>query len=396
MTVPAGLVVHDPVVLGRHADARPRRQVRSVGLAELGRRRDRRAADLTGPTPGLGRRDPCCGETSDGSCSPAARASPRVGPIRAATALLVSPSRPRCRARRGPTRLPRLTSRSGGDAAAEHVAVGEVVEHDALARAPRGAGAAPSGRRRWPSTARRASPAAAAPWALHCTSTAPPTGPSTHVGAVDAERRLVGARRSAPTVTVAGRPGRRRATYRFGPPPGRPSPLRWPTVTSSTAGTAPTAAPAVSTTTCRVQRQAPARGTRRRPPVDVMKHTSWLSGLAAVRSPSAAASRRTLGLVGSRRPGTASRRGRPGRACARRSSGPWPGRRRARASTGRRAGRPAAWWPVATASNPSTAARSASRANLTRRLHSTHGLGVVAGGVGGDVRLDDVRRRSPR
>ena len=47
------------------------------------------------------------------------------------------------------------------------------------------------------------------------------------------------------------------------------------------------------------------RGTSSRPPVDVMKHTSWLSGLAAVRRPSSAASAPHLRPCRWRRPGTA-------------------------------------------------------------------------------------------
>jgi hypothetical protein len=49
VAVPAGLVVHDPVVLGDTLML-PRQQVRSVGLAELG---GSDATDLTGPTPGV-------------------------------------------------------------------------------------------------------------------------------------------------------------------------------------------------------------------------------------------------------------------------------------------------------------------------------------------------------
>ena len=44
---------------------------------------------------------------------------------------------------------------------------------------------------------------------------------------------------------------------------------------------------------------------RWRPPVDVMKHTSWLSGLAAVRSPRVGGDRAHLVPCRARRPGTA-------------------------------------------------------------------------------------------
>ena len=51
VTVPAGLVVHDPVVLAETLML-PRRQVASIRLAELGHGATD-ATDLTGPTPGL-------------------------------------------------------------------------------------------------------------------------------------------------------------------------------------------------------------------------------------------------------------------------------------------------------------------------------------------------------
>ncbi len=51
VAVPAGLVVHDPVVLAETLML-PRRQVAAVGLAEHGHGATN-AADLTGPTPGL-------------------------------------------------------------------------------------------------------------------------------------------------------------------------------------------------------------------------------------------------------------------------------------------------------------------------------------------------------
>jgi hypothetical protein len=51
VAVPAGLVVHDSVVLAETLML-PRRQVAAVGLAELGHGASS-AADLTGPTPGL-------------------------------------------------------------------------------------------------------------------------------------------------------------------------------------------------------------------------------------------------------------------------------------------------------------------------------------------------------
>ena len=88
---------------------------------------------------------------------------------------------------------------------------------------------------------------------------------------------------------------------------------------------------------------------------------------------------------------------RPGRACARRSSGPWPGRRRARASQrpsrARRSGRGGRW---RRRRSRAASARSARRANLRWRLHSMHGFGVTPAAWACDVRIDDVRRRSRR
>jgi len=52
VTVPAGLVVHDPVVLGE-TFMLTRRQIGAVALADLGPGAIADAADLTGPTPGL-------------------------------------------------------------------------------------------------------------------------------------------------------------------------------------------------------------------------------------------------------------------------------------------------------------------------------------------------------
>ena len=72
-------------------------------------------------------------------------------------------------------------------------------------------------------------------------------------------------------------------------------PRRWPSVTISIAGTSPSTVPAESTTVpLRNGMRAPRNVSR--PPVWVMKHTSWLSGFAAVRRPSAVARSRTCGL----------------------------------------------------------------------------------------------------
>ena len=81
-------------------------------------------------------------------------------------------------------------------------------------------------------------------------------------------------------------------------PPIAPSPRRWPMVTSSTASTSPTWAPVRSTTRPgRSGMRSPKNA--RRPSAFVMKHTSWLSGLAAVRRPSVDARARTSRLSSS-------------------------------------------------------------------------------------------------
>ena len=61
-----------------------------------------------------------------------------------------------------------------------------------------------------------------------------------------------------------------------------------------------------------------------------------------------------------------------------------------RAAVGRRRSR--AWWPVATASKPSSVGPLGSRrSNLRWRLHSMHGFGVRPAAWARDVRVDDVR-----
>ena len=104
------------------------------------------------------------------------------------------------------------------------------------------------------------------------------------------------ARRSAAPPTVTVRPATSTATAnRRCPPPPRPSPFRWPTVTSSTASVVPTVRPPASTRrpSCSAIR-SPRKP--RRPTVELTKQTSWLSALAAVRRPSALARRADLGL----------------------------------------------------------------------------------------------------
>ena len=131
------------------------------------------------------------------------------------------------------------------------------------------------------------------------------------------------------------------------------------------------------------------RGTTRRPP-RVMKHTSMLSGFAAVRSPRRAACARTSALV--RSPTGKQRTGELalpehvedvrlvlGRV------GPASQLERARRSP--RVTR--AWWPVATASNPSASARSSSRAELDRAVALHARIRACGRPVLVDVEIDD-------
>jgi hypothetical protein len=86
VAVPAGLVVHDPVVLGETLML-PRAQIRSVGLGELGSG----AVDLTGPTPGV------AVEIRLAESTPAVlarRPGETQGRAIRLDALLISPSRP--------------------------------------------------------------------------------------------------------------------------------------------------------------------------------------------------------------------------------------------------------------------------------------------------------------
>jgi hypothetical protein len=89
VAVPAGLVVHDPVVLGDTLML-PRAQVRSIGLAELGAGATE-AVDLTGPTPGLAV-EIRLGETITAVL--ARRPGETQGRAVRLAALLVAPSRP--------------------------------------------------------------------------------------------------------------------------------------------------------------------------------------------------------------------------------------------------------------------------------------------------------------
>ena len=73
-------------------------------------------------------------------------------------------------------------------------------------------------------------------------------------------------------------------------------PRRWPTVTSSTASTVPTGSPRAVDHLGGMELHPVGRGTPPVPAALPMKHTSWLSGLAAVRRPSRGGVRPHLGL----------------------------------------------------------------------------------------------------
>jgi hypothetical protein len=89
VAVPAGLVVHDPVVLGDTLML-PRAQVRSIGLASFGAGATD-AADLTGPTPGVAVE---VGLAEPATAVLARRPGEKQGRAVRLHALLVSPSRP--------------------------------------------------------------------------------------------------------------------------------------------------------------------------------------------------------------------------------------------------------------------------------------------------------------
>lgn len=88
--VPAGVVVHDPVVLDETLML-PRRRVVTMAVAELGPARAAGAADLTGPTPGLAVEIVVDGSTD---VTLARRPTERRGRQVSFEALLVSPTRP--------------------------------------------------------------------------------------------------------------------------------------------------------------------------------------------------------------------------------------------------------------------------------------------------------------
>ena len=312
----------------------------------------RRRADLTGPAPGM----PSSSLTPRADHGRPRRHAPPAGGHgdphhRAAW------SRPTA-AGRAARRVPRRRDRRSADVA-QQVAMPpprtrrSVVEHDALPGAT-GAAARPAHdararrRRRRRSPARRAVGARTARARARRPAAVDPRHRSTPTPIVEQVVLAADDHRRAAAVDVDDVALRRRR-------PGSPSPRRWPIVTSSTRRHRRRR----RRRPCRPRRRRGTgcgrRGTSCRPPVEVMKHTSWLSGLAAVRRPSvrrpAAAPRPCRG----RRPGTACGPASPGRACARRSSGPWPRRRRARACSRPSVGTSIrAWWPVATASKPSS------------------------------------------
>ena len=169
-----------------------------------------------------------------------------------------------------------------------------------------------------------------------------------------------------------------------------------PDVTISTASTSPDRRAGGVDDARRVERDPVAEELARGRRSDVMKHTSWLSGLAAVRSPSSAASRRTSALSMS-----------PTGNSVRASAGLVEHVHDVALVLGPVGAALERAAPVAVAPDAGVvaggdgveaerSARSASRSNFTWRLHSMHGFGVDAAGVGGDVRVDHVARRSRR
>ena len=186
----------------RDVDAAPPAGHRRSGSPSSGTGHRPTRLDLTGPTPGL-----------------AVEITPRATPRRrvlarrpashgAASFTLHRAARRAESARAPPSPRPGRPAAATRDAAAEHEAVGAVVEHDALARRHPALRAGASGRRH----RRRPTVSVAgrgAPWALHCTSTSPATAPSTHVTASTrsvSSQQLVAPSRRRPSPS----PGRRR------------------------------------------------------------------------------------------------------------------------------------------------------------------------------------------
>ena len=138
----------------------------------------------------------------------------------------------------------------------------------------------------------------AGPWALHWASARRPAptavrsrsgGPSTQADVWSDQVVRHRPPRAVPTVTR--RAGTSTAvTKRRRPSVPWPMPRRWPTVTSSTAVTAPRSAPVSWSTRRPGWRSTRSPRKPARPSSERMKQTSWLSGLAAVRSPERAAS----------------------------------------------------------------------------------------------------------
>ena len=168
-------------------------------------------------------------------------------------------------------------------------------------------------------------------------------------------------------------------------------PRRWPTVTSSTASTGPRSSP-VSWSTSRPGWSG-SRSPRKppRPSSERMKQTSWLSGLAAVRRPSRAASSRTsrLGQLADReeRAGqlVLAEHGQHVGLVLRRVRAPAQPEAPGSPSRTRRA-----WWPVATASKPSVAAAIEQPVELEMPVALDARVGRPPVGVAAHVGVDHV------
>ena len=288
--VPAGVVLHDlqalvdPVLF-------PRTSIRRLGPAPAD---GDGAVDLTQGSLGLALELELVEPTE--IAPPAARPH-RAGRVRRADPLHADP--PRRAARRGrppPDRrrltrdpTPRCSAAASGDQARADDLVA-VVEHHALPGATRRDGSSQTTSE--PSTRH----GRGAPWALTCARSGPATGDGRPREVGEGRRGRCSRSASEPTVTVRG------ATS---------TPTRVPGL--ATAGEPEAVALAErdqldrghradrSRRPCRRPRpgvvgiRSPRKAAR--PPVAVMKQTSWLSGLSAVASPSRAAAARTSALV---------------------------------------------------------------------------------------------------
>ena len=287
--VPAGVVLHDPVVLADTVSLRSA-QVARIRLAP----EDTDAADLTGPGQRVRPRG-ADHRVDHGGLRVHAVGTERPGDPPDRLPRLPEPPRQRARRRRPPRPARRLSNLqrsvpdlgqsalSAGDAAAEHAGVGRVVQHDALTRRDpalrlvpfdtQRRGVARLRRERSPGAVRRG----------RCTARArrPRTGSSTHVMRVDVDAGS----EHVDLVTDGDDPARGvdvddvalRAAAGQADALALPDRDEFDRLDLAEAGSR------VSTTAARWNGMRSPRNVVRPPRVDMMKHTSWLSGLSAVR-----------------------------------------------------------------------------------------------------------------